>query len=66
MKADSGEIIIAGKRVDKWAQQELAKIVTYIPQENFIQYNFTVEEIILMGRYPFISIGKTILLRIKR
>ncbi len=56
MKADSGEILIAGKRVDKWAQQDLAKIVTYIPQENFIQYNFSVEEIILMGRFPFISI----------
>ncbi|MBI9031173.1 ABC transporter ATP-binding protein [bacterium] len=56
MKPESGEILIAGKRVDKWAQQDLAKIVTYIPQENFIQYNFTVEEIILMGRFPFISI----------
>lgn len=59
MKADSGEIEIAGKRVDKWQQQELAKIVTYIPQENFIQYNFTVEEIILMGRFPFISIWQS-------
>lgn len=56
MKAESGEITISGKRVDKWPQQELAKIVTYIPQENFIQYNFTVEEIILMGRFPFISV----------
>ncbi len=56
MKAESGEITISGKRVDKWSQQELAKIVTYIPQENFIQYNFTVEEIILMGRFPFISL----------
>lgn len=56
MKPDSGEIEIAGKRVDKWVPQELAKVVTYIPQENYIQYNFTVEEIILMGRYPFISI----------
>lgn len=56
MKPDKGEIIIAGKQVDQWAQRDLAKIVTYIPQENFIQYNFTVEEIILMGRFPFISI----------
>jgi len=56
IKPDSGEVIISGKSVDKWPQQELAKIVTYIPQENFIQYNFTVEEIILMGRYPFISV----------
>lgn len=56
MKPDSGEIEISGKRVDKWNPQELAKIVTYIPQENFIQYNFTVEEIILMGRFPFISV----------
>lgn len=56
MKPTSGFIEISGKRVEKWAPQELAKIVTYIPQENFIQYNFTVEEIILMGRFPFISV----------
>lgn len=56
MKASSGQISISGKDVSKWKQENLAKVVTYIPQENFIQYNFTVEEIILMGRYPFISI----------
>lgn len=56
IKPERGEITIAGKSVEKWNPQELAKIVTYIPQENYIQYNFTVEEIVLMGRYPFISI----------
>ena len=53
---EKGEIEISGKQVEKWEAQELAKLITYIPQENFIQYNFTVEEIILMGRYPFITI----------
>ncbi len=56
MRPNSGTICISGKEVGEWSQRELAKIVTYIPQETFIQYNFTVEEIILMGRYPFISV----------
>jgi iron complex transport system ATP-binding protein len=56
LKVEAGEILISGKDVSKWKQEELAKVVTYIPQENYIQYNFTVEEIILMGRYPFISL----------
>lgn len=56
LSKEKGEVEVSGKRVEKWETQELAKLISYIPQENFIQYNFTVEEIILMGRYPFISI----------
>lgn len=56
MQSQSGSIEIMGKKVEDWDQRELAKIVTYIPQENFIQYNFTVEEIVLMGRYPYLSV----------
>lgn len=56
LSKEKGEVEVSEKRVEKWETQELAKLISYIPQENFIQYNFTVEEIILMGRYPFISI----------
>lgn len=35
--------------------KETAKIFAYIPQELSMQFDFTVEELILMGRYPWTS-----------
>ncbi len=51
----SGDILIDKQDINKINSKDLAKKVTLIPQESHIQYNFTVEEIITMGRFPFIS-----------
>ncbi|OQY40294.1 MAG: ABC transporter [Candidatus Cloacimonetes bacterium 4572_65] len=55
LKPTSGEISVNNRLLKEWESKELAKIITLIPQESFIQYNFTVEEIITMGRFPFVS-----------
>ena len=51
----SGEIEIKGKNIEKYKRKELSKILAYVPQFINLDYNFTVEEIVLMGRTPYIG-----------
>ncbi|HAW49953.1 TPA: hypothetical protein DCX16_03265 [bacterium] len=48
----SGKVIFDGKDIKKLSRKEIAKIMAVVPQISPIPPFFTVEEIILMGRYP--------------
>jgi len=50
---DAGEIFLKDEPLDKYQQKELAKIVGYVPQEFKTAFNFTVREIVAMGRFPY-------------
>ncbi|MBN1902771.1 ABC transporter ATP-binding protein [Candidatus Sumerlaeota bacterium] len=47
-----GEITLWGKKIISYEQNEIARLVSYVPQEIFIPFSFTVFEVIMMGRYP--------------
>ncbi len=49
----SGEIIINERSLDAWKRKELARIIALIPQEFQLQFDFTVEDLVLMGRFPY-------------
>lgn len=51
-KIKEGELILWGKHIITYEQNEIARLVSYVPQEIFIPFPFTVFEIIMMGRYP--------------
>ncbi|MFC1725910.1 ABC transporter ATP-binding protein [candidate division KSB1 bacterium] len=55
LKPDKGEIFIKGEKINSYHRKELAKILTYVPQETSINFPYTVGEIVLMGRTPYIS-----------
>jgi iron complex transport system ATP-binding protein len=50
-----GKIKIAGKMLNEYSQQELARQVSYVPQVNGNIPPFTVYEFVMMGRYPYWS-----------
>lgn len=50
---DSGDILIEGKNVEAYRRRDLAKIIGFVPQETSIDYEFTVEDIVMMGRHPY-------------
>lgn len=52
-KPNSGDILIEGKNVEDYSKRDLAKIVGFVPQDTTIDYEFTVEDIIMMGRHPY-------------
>lgn len=50
-----GELEIEGKNIKKLTSAEVAKKIAVVPQYSDMGFNFTVSEIILMGRYPYIK-----------
>lgn len=50
---EENSIIIDNKDITKINKKELAKIISVIPQEINIGYDFTVYDIVLMGRNPY-------------
>lgn len=51
-----GTVLIQGKPLEHWHKKELAKVIALIPQETAMPYDYTVEEMVLMGRYPWLEL----------
>lgn len=47
-----GSITLLGKQKNTMKPIEMAKMVSYMPQTTFLETNFTVEQVVKMGRYP--------------
>lgn len=47
-----GKISIDGDNINKFKKKDLAKEMALVLQDNNIDYGFTVEDIVLMGRHP--------------
>jgi iron complex transport system ATP-binding protein len=50
-----GEIRVCGRPLESYRQRELAKLVSYVPQADGRVFPYTVEQFVLMGRYPYLS-----------
>ncbi|MBM4403041.1 MAG: ABC transporter ATP-binding protein [Candidatus Cloacimonetes bacterium] len=51
----SGNVEIDGIDLAEMRRQDLAKLVAFVPQEVQTQFDYPVREMILMGRYPWLS-----------
>lgn len=51
----SGNLQICGKKINEYLNIALAKIISYIPQIDNYVFDFTVAEIIAMGRRPYLN-----------
>lgn len=51
LKDRSGRVLVDGKDVSSLKPRDLAQKIAYVPQLFQVSFEFTVEEIILMGRY---------------
>ncbi|MBW6516835.1 MAG: ABC transporter ATP-binding protein [Candidatus Cloacimonetes bacterium] len=54
-----GDIYIKDKNLNSWQRKELAKVISVIPQEITYQFDYTVTELVLMGRYPYRNFWQT-------
>ncbi|NLY01182.1 MAG: ABC transporter ATP-binding protein [Rhodopirellula sp.] len=50
-----GEIRVFGRPLASYRQKELARRISYVPQADGRVFPFTVEQFVLMGRYPYLS-----------
>lgn len=54
IKSYEGQIIIDQLPINTFSRKELAKIVSFVPQEHTPYFNFTVEEMVMFGRTPYL------------
>ena len=52
LRPQSGEITLYGQSLQAATQQEVARQVAFVPQDNQPTFAFTVAETVLMGRFP--------------
>jgi len=50
----SGAIRYSGRELREYNRRELAREIALVPQDFYINFPFTVREIVLMGRHPYI------------
>lgn len=56
LKQNYGDILVNEINLDKMSIKEIAKTLAYVQQKSeALDFNFTVEEIVLMGRYSYID-----------
>jgi len=53
LRPRSGTIIIDNKNIDAYKRINLAKNMAYVPQNVDISFNFSVYDVVKMGRYPY-------------
>jgi len=47
-----GSVTFDGREISRWRRRDLAKHVAYLPQSMQIEFPFTAEQVVLMGRTP--------------
>lgn len=51
--SEASDILIDGQDIKKFKKKKLARKMALVPQNTIIDYEFTVEEVVLMGRHPY-------------
>jgi len=49
----SGRVVLAGRELSAWTASERSRVISHLPQGTKQQLPFTVEQVVLMGRYPY-------------
>ena len=55
LKPQEGNISINGKNLSNKKRKDLARLMTFVPQDSNINYAFSVEDVVAMGRNPWID-----------
>ncbi len=50
-----GQILLQGRALEQWGRRGIARRIAVVPQEFHVPFAFTVEQMVNLGRTPFIS-----------
>ena len=56
---DSGEILINGENIETLSFSQISKHIGYIPQSHVPSFPFTVFDVVLMGRAPYLNLTQS-------
>ena len=51
LRADAGEALLNNTPIGRYSRKELAREIAFVPQSYTLEFNFTVREVVEMGRY---------------
>jgi iron complex transport system ATP-binding protein len=55
LKPEQGSVYVDGREIKRLKIEELAKLVSYVPQEHKPPFPYLVREVVLMGRTPYLG-----------
>jgi len=55
LRPSAGSVQLEGRRLSGWPRRELARRIAVVPQETHATFDFTVLDIVLMGRYAHLG-----------
>jgi len=55
LRPSSGRVMLGGRDLHSFSRRELARRIAVVPQETRLAFDFTVQEIVLMGRFPHLG-----------
>ena len=56
LRPQQGAVMLDGRDARAWGRREMARRVAVVPQEMHVPFAFTVEELVSLGRTPYISL----------
>lgn len=54
-KPQNGQVLIENKNISEMSRKEIAKKLAVVPQNTAMEFDYKVIDVVLMGRYPFVS-----------
>lgn len=55
LRADRGKLSFKGRDLGSYKRKELARSISWLPQETHLVFSFKVSDVVLMGRHPYLS-----------
>jgi iron complex transport system ATP-binding protein len=59
LRPQQGRILLEGRDLQAWGRRGIARRIAVVPQELHVPFAFTVEEMVSLGRTPFINLFGT-------
>lgn len=53
IKPDEGQVLLMDQKMDSYSNKEIAKKTAVVAQHNQVNFDFTVKEMVLLGRSPY-------------
>ena len=55
LRPQNGQVLVMGKDILQINRNDIAKTIGFVPQENFFAFEFTVFDVVLWGRNPYLK-----------
>ena len=55
LKPKVGTVFLSNRNIFEMGEKERAKILASVPQDTYVNFDFTVWDIVMMGRFPYLN-----------